>query len=158
TALGYSLLAYTLAAQQRDFEAEEQLTHAADTFAQARPHFAASGLERASGLGQLSPLTFLAALQARHGKPELAWQRFEQGLGRGTWDDLTARLARSPADQARLAELGRGLEGLDLILGQYGAIKRPTQEQMRQHRERLAQRRQTQEKLENLKRELAKKL
>jgi tetratricopeptide (TPR) repeat protein len=157
SALLYQNLAYNLAARQRDREAEAQLALAADAFTHARPQFASSGLERAAGVGERSPMPFLAALLARRGEPELAWQRFEQGLGRGTWDDLTARLARSPQEQDRLVALGGRLERLDLVLQEYGTLKQPTEEQSREHKERLTQRRGTQQQLDALTRELAQK-
>jgi CHAT domain-containing protein/Flp pilus assembly protein TadD len=156
TALAGFHLATTLAAQRRDREAEEQLSIAADAFTHVRPGIAAAGLER-TGRGDWSPLPSLAATLARQGKAELAWQRFEQSLGRGTWDDVTARLARSPREQALLTELARRLERLDLVAQQYGALKQPTEEQSRAHKERLTERRRTQEQLDALTRELAEK-
>src|SRR5262249_6764744 len=76
---------------------------------------------------------------------------------RGTWDDLAVRLARSPAEQARLSELARRLERLDQLLQQHGTLPSPTDEQVRQHRERLSERRQAQQQLDGLTRELAQK-
>jgi Tfp pilus assembly protein PilF len=149
----YLNLAFNLAAQQRPAEAEAVLDLAAVTFTHARSHYAATGLVRATS-GGVSPLPLLAARLAREGKAEAAWQRFEQGLGRGTWDDLTARLARSPADQARLTERARHLERLDQLLEQHSTLKQPSEEQIRLHQERLAQRRQLQEQLDGLTREL----
>jgi tetratricopeptide (TPR) repeat protein len=154
TAASYQDLAYNLAAQQHHADAEEQLGHAADSFAHAQPRVAGSGLERATA-GSFSPFPFLAALLARHDQPERAWQRFEQGLGRGTWDDLSARLAHSPAEQARLGQLARRLERLDQLLEQHGTLQAPTEEQVRQHKEWLSERRQTQEQLDSLTRDLA---
>jgi tetratricopeptide (TPR) repeat protein len=154
TALGYANLAGALAAQGRPREAEEQLAHAADTFAHVRARSAASGLERAVAGGR-GPLPFLAVLLARRDQPEQAWQRFEESLGRGTWDDLQARLARSPQEQARLTELACRLERLDQVLEQYATLAPPSDDQTRQHQERLGQRRRTQEQLDALTRELA---
>jgi CHAT domain-containing protein/tetratricopeptide (TPR) repeat protein len=150
----YHHLAQTLAAQQRKAEAEVALGHAAEIYAHARPGFAAAGLVRAT-TSKVSPLPFQAAVLASQGKLEPAWQRFEQGLGRGLWDDLNARLARSPAEQARLAEIARHLERLDQLLEKHGAVKLPTDEQVQLHKERLTQRGQLQEQLDTLTRQLA---
>jgi tetratricopeptide (TPR) repeat protein len=150
-------LAFNLAARGFHREAEEQLDRSADVFARARPRFASSGLERAA-TGRVSPLPFLAALLVRQGEPERAWQRFEQGLGRGTWDDLQARLAHSPAEQTRLAELARRLERLDGLLEQYGSVRQPSAEQTRRHKDHLTERRRTQEELDTLTQELARKV
>jgi hypothetical protein len=154
TATTYLNLALNLAAQRRSRDAQEEARHAAHAFAHARPRLAESGLARANAGGSIAPLHFLAALLAREGQPEEAWQAFEQGLGRGTWDDLQARVARSPAEQARLAEFARRLAGLDRLLESYGALGQPTEEQTRQHQERLTQRRQTQQQLDGLTRDL----
>src|SRR5262249_42450752 len=150
TAQSYNNLAIILAAEGRRHEAEEQLRHAADAYAHVRPRTAASGLERAIATGRQSPLAFLAVLLAQERAPQEAWQRVEQRLGRGIWDALTARLAYAPSEQAHLAELARRLDRLDLFLSNYGALQQPTEEQTRQHKERLTERRQTQEELDSL--------
>jgi tetratricopeptide (TPR) repeat protein len=149
TAVNYENLACCLAAQGRDREAVEPLGRAADTLARARPGFAASGLGGARALNDRTPLPLLAVLLARHGEPEEAWRRFEQALGRGTWGDLDARLARSPQDRSRLAEAARRLERLDQLLGQSGTPQ--------QHREWLDDRLRTQDELDALTHELARK-
>ena len=48
----------------------------------------------------------LAAVLARLGQPEEAWQQLEENLGRGLLDELAARSDRrlSPAERARLLE------------------------------------------------------
>ena len=50
------------------------------------------------------------AVLARNGKPALAWQRYEESLARGTWDDLSARLRRPAAEQAKQAALTARLD------------------------------------------------
>jgi tetratricopeptide (TPR) repeat protein len=155
TAASSKNLAINLAARQRYREAEEELGRAADVFAHAQPRLASSGLDRARRTGERSPLPFLAALLARNGKPELAWQRYEASRGHATRDELTARMSRSPEDQARLAELARQLERLDQALEAHTFFKQPTEEQTRQHKERLTQRRRAQEQLDALTQELA---
>ena len=47
----------------------------------------------------------LAALLARNGKPAEAWQAYEEGVARGTWDDLASRRRLLPKERARLAAL-----------------------------------------------------
>jgi CHAT domain-containing protein/tetratricopeptide (TPR) repeat protein len=155
TALTYHNLAFSLAGQRRRPDAEEALRHAADALAHIRPGLATSGLGRAIA-GRDFPFPFLAALLAPH-QPEDAWERFEQGLGRGTWDDLNARLGRSPAEQAHLADLARHLERLEAGLVESGTGKQLTEEQTRRHKDQLAQRRQAQEQLDVLIRTLAEK-
>jgi len=150
TATIYLNLGSNLLAQRRDQEAEVELTHAADSFSHARSRLATSGIDRIPTSGAQSSLPILAVLLARRDQPDQAWQRFEQGLGRATWDELGARLARTPADQNRLAGLTQALERLDLLLERYAILKEPTGEQTRQHREHLGQHRQTQEKLDKL--------
>jgi tetratricopeptide (TPR) repeat protein len=148
-------LAYSLLCLGQFREAEEQLRHAADAFSHARPRSATTGLERASATGAHSPLPLLAAVIARDGRSEEAWQRFEEGRGRGTWEDLQARLARDPTDRSRLAELSRRLERIDQLLARYGSVRQATEEETRQHQEQLAQRRQIQDQLDTLTRDLA---
>jgi hypothetical protein len=55
----------------------------------------------------------LVVVLIRNGKPELAWQRFQEGLGRGSGDELAARLKRSPNERQRQTELLAQLDHLD---------------------------------------------
>src|SRR5262249_41721037 len=84
---------------------------------------------------------------ARNGKPPDAWARYEQGLGRGTWDDLSARLRRTPQEQARQAELAARLDRLDQLIEQTLTAKEPTAEQKRRREELLTERLKTQQEL-----------
>src|SRR5262249_16931139 len=95
TVRGYSNVGHNQNAQGRYAEAEALYRKAAEVFPKGRLSLSRSGLERASQTSERSPLLAFAALLARNGKPEEAWQRFEESLARGTWDDLTAR--RRPA-------------------------------------------------------------
>jgi len=156
TAQGFLNLATNLAAQRRFDAAEELLIRAVDGFAHARLRLASAGLDRAISWGEESPSPLLAALLARRGQPEQAWQRFEEGLGQATWDEMTTRLGRSPEDRAPLAMLARRLEGLDQLLERHASLKEPNAEQIGQHKELLSQHRKTQEELDALVRELAK--
>jgi tetratricopeptide (TPR) repeat protein len=130
-------LAVSLQAQGRFQEAEDFMTRGADAFLAARLHIAAEGLDRAARTSQHSPLFSLAALLARNGKPAVAWQRYEEGLGRGLWDDLSARRNRLAEDQARQAELRARLEHLDRLLEILSAGK-PSPERQRQREDLLA--------------------
>jgi tetratricopeptide (TPR) repeat protein len=132
TASDYNYLAANLNAQGRYAESEDVWVRAADSFAAARLRIAASGLGRAAKTGEDSPLPALAAVLARNGKPAEAWQRFEEALGRGTWDDLSARLHRTAAEQAEQAELVAQLERIEQLLKSASAVKDPGPEQQRQ--------------------------
>jgi CHAT domain-containing protein/tetratricopeptide (TPR) repeat protein len=154
TATAYGNLAYNRNAQGKYAEAEALWLQAAACFAKARPRFAPSGLGRAALTGTNPSLSWLAAVLARNGKPEDAWQRFEERLGRGTWDDLSARLRRPPAEQARQAELSNRLDRLDQLIERAFAVKDPTPEQKRRSEDLLAQRRKAQDELDAFARRL----
>ncbi len=80
---------------QGDYQkAEGAALAAAATFETARGQTSFSGLERSLFAADRSPLPLLAALSARNGKPVEAWKYFEKNLGRGLFEDLTARTAR----------------------------------------------------------------
>jgi tetratricopeptide (TPR) repeat protein len=148
TATTYYWLAANLHARGRYDDAEASWVHAADSFATARLRLAPSGLGRATKTSERSPLPSLAAVLARNGKPEAAWQRFEEGLGRGTWDDLSARLRRPVAEQDRQARLVATLDRLDQLLQNCLTVKNPIPQQQRQHQELLTRQRQAQEELD----------
>jgi CHAT domain-containing protein len=63
-----------------------------------------------------SQLPALAAVLARTGKPEEAWQRYEEALARGAWDDLSARLRRSLAERDQQNALVQELRRLDQLI------------------------------------------
>jgi tetratricopeptide (TPR) repeat protein len=147
TANSYNNFASNLHAQGRYRNAEEYFVAGAEAFLKARLHFAASGLERSAKSSSRSPLSWLCVVLARNGKPDDAWQRYEQDLGRGLWDDLSARRVRSPGEQAQQAELIAGLQRLDQLLEKAFAIKAPSREQERQREDLLARRLRAQEEL-----------
>jgi tetratricopeptide (TPR) repeat protein len=147
TAEGYNRLAGNLVSQGRYTEAEEVYRRGADAFLTSRLHIAATGLGRATKTSELSPLLPFAAVLARNGKPTAAWQRLEQGLGRGAWDDLSARLRRPAGELARQTELVSQLERLDKLLEQHSAIQKPTPDQQREWNALLDRRREAQEQL-----------
>jgi CHAT domain-containing protein/tetratricopeptide (TPR) repeat protein len=152
-ARGYGALGVNLWCQGKYAEAESGWTQAAEAFLKGRRGLAASGLERAVAATQRSPLTSLAAVLARNGKPELAWQRFEESIARGTWDELSARLGQSPAERERQAALARDLARLDqLIEGTFTGPASP--ERGRQRQRLLTQRERRQDQLEALARQL----
>jgi tetratricopeptide (TPR) repeat protein len=154
TAGGYHVLAHNLHAQGKYSEAEANWQEAADRFARARLRQAASGLERATGTGAHSPLPYLAAVLARNGKPEAAWRRFEEGLALGTWDDLSARLRRPPAEQARQTDLVNRLNRLDQLVEHTLAAQEPTAEQKKRREDLLSQHRQVRQELDAFARHL----
>ena len=148
TAQSYYSLAVHLWLQGKGAEAEKFGQRGADCFAKTRLRIATAGLDRATKTGERSPLAILAAVLARNGKREEAWRRFEEGLGRGTWDDLSARLRRPQAEQAKQAQLVARLHRFDQSLERLSAIKKPTLAQTHQYEELLTQHRQAQDELD----------
>jgi tetratricopeptide (TPR) repeat protein len=147
TATGYSNVAGNLNDQGKYQEAEKYWLRAAEAFAKGRLYVAATGLERATITSEHSPLPALAAVLARNGKPAAAWQRFEESLARGTWDDLTARLRRPADEQAKQTQLNARLDRLDKLIQNTFSVKEPTPEQIKQREELLTQQRQTLDEL-----------
>jgi tetratricopeptide (TPR) repeat protein len=156
TATSYNNLASNLHALGKYAEAEELWLLAARSFATVRLHLARSGLERATVTSEHSPLPFLAAVLARNGKPADAWRSYEESLARGTWDDLSARLRRPPAEQARHTELAARLQRLDQLIEKATAVKEETPEQKKAREELLGQRRKAQDELDAFTRRLEK--
>lgn len=148
TAVSYHNLASAQYAQGKYQQAEESWTLAATRFAKARPRLASSGLERSTLTSEWSPLLHLAAVLARQGKGDEAWRRFEESLGRGTWDDLSARLRRSLPEQAKQAQLVATLDRLDQLVEKIVAAKTITPAQEQHRKELLTKRRQTQDELD----------
>src|SRR5262249_16667698 len=129
-------------------KAEEWFEKAAKISRTYRHGLAASGLERTVAAGaQVSPLFPLAALLARRHQPEVGWQRYEEGLGRGTWDDLSARLRYAPAYQDRLSQLLTRSDRLERQLRPLLTLAKPTPQQEQRRQELLADKLQTLEQL-----------
>jgi hypothetical protein len=135
TASGYNNRAGNRNAQGEYALAEEDWTRAAAIFARTRLQVAATGLERATATSEDSPLPNLAAALARNGKPALAWERFEQSIGRGAWDDMSARLRRAPTERSKQHELVAQLNRLDLLIQR--TIKPQDTPELRKQREAL---------------------
>jgi CHAT domain-containing protein/tetratricopeptide (TPR) repeat protein len=136
TVRNYLHLARVLHARGKYREAEKTAAKGARHFEAARLQVTFRGLDRAPFTAGHSPLTLLAALLARNGKPADAWQRLESSLARGLLDDLTARPALPlTGDERRLErQLSGQIHRLDRqIAGLLGA-KDPTEE----HREQAA--------------------
>ena len=110
-------MAANLNAQGKYLEAREQWLGAVKSLDKARLRVAFTGLERTSG-AEKSPRPALAAVLARLGQPDDAWQAIEEDLGRGLLDELAARQDRrlSPAERTRLGELSAALERLDRLV------------------------------------------
>jgi CHAT domain-containing protein/tetratricopeptide (TPR) repeat protein len=156
TANSYNNLAFALNDRGKYLEAEKFWFRGADSFTRARLRIAPSGLERAAKSTETSPLPFLAAVLARNGKPDDAWQRFEESLGRGTWDDLSARLRRPADEQAKQTELVNRLSRLDQLIEKTLSTKADTEELKKRRDELLTRRRRTQEELDAFAEHLAK--
>jgi hypothetical protein len=148
TAQCYNSLALNQQDQGKYAAAEVLWLRAASSFARARLRIAPSGLERATITSERSPLPSLAAVLARNGKPEEAWQRFEESLARGTWDDLSARLRRPAAEQAKQTDIVNRLNRLDLLIENTLSASVDTPERKTRRDDLLTRRRQTQEELD----------
>ncbi len=150
----YNLLGANQYAEGKYAEAEDLWVAAAAGFSHARLRIAKSGLDRATVTSEDSPVPRLAAVLARNAKPGDSWRRFEESLARGTWDDLSARLRRPPAEQARQAALVARLERLDKLIGKAITPGDPTPEQRKRREDLLTQLRQAQNELNDFGREL----
>jgi CHAT domain-containing protein/tetratricopeptide (TPR) repeat protein len=156
TARSCNNLAATLNAQGQYATAEQLWTRGAEALTHARLRVAPSGLGRASFTGELSSLPALAAVLARNGKPREAWRRYEDSLARGTWDDVSARRRRSPAEQDRQTALAQELDRIDKLLARVLTGK-ATVELEKQRQDLLDRRRELQDQLHKFARELEKK-
>jgi tetratricopeptide (TPR) repeat protein len=154
TATSYNNLATNIYAQGRYAEAESFWTLGSDRFNATRLRLANAGLDRATKTGERSPLPALAAVLARNGKRPEAWRRYEESLARGIWDDLSARLSRPPAEQAKQAELVARLDRLDRLVEKATPSGEPSREQKKRRDDLLTQRRQAQDELDALAHEL----
>ena len=144
TAICYNNVAFDLDAQGRYAEAEALLILAARSFEHARIAISSTGLDRATFAAEHSPLTLLAALQARRGLATEAWAHLEAHLARGLLDDLSARQGRPLDDQERRHEqdlLGQ-LQRLDKQLVALAprpqhedAARRPLHDRLRRDRD-----------------------
>jgi CHAT domain-containing protein/Flp pilus assembly protein TadD len=115
TIQAWNNLATVLNVRGKTAEAERAWTTAAAHFTAIRRQAAHTGLDRATVGMEKSPLPRLTAALARNGKPAEAWRHLEEGLGRGLFDDLSARQNRrlSRADRQRLQELTARLQRFD---------------------------------------------
>ncbi len=156
TAKSYYDVALNLNAQGKYVAAEKLWCLAADSFAKTRLHIAASGLERATITSKQSPLPALAAVLARNGKSSDAWQRFEESLARGTWDDLTARLRRPIAERDKQTQLITRIDRLNKLIEKTISAKQSIPEQSKRREELLTQLRQAQDELADFTRQLEK--
>jgi CHAT domain-containing protein/tetratricopeptide (TPR) repeat protein len=112
TAWTYKNLVGNFCARGEFAKAEALALAAAASFEAARRRISFAGLDRARGAADISPLPALAAVAARGGKPDAAWQTLEQNLARGLLDDLSARPV-SAEDSRREQELLGRLDILD---------------------------------------------
>jgi len=117
TTTSFNNLAFNLNAQGKYVEARDRWKSAVKSLDAARLRVAFTGLERA-GVTKESVRPALAAVLARLGQPEEAWQPLEEDLGRGLLDELAARQDRrlTPVERDRLRELTAALERLDKLV------------------------------------------
>ena len=117
-------LAMNLQAQGKSPEAEAMALAAARSYEAARLRASFTGLDRAEFSSKSSPLPLLAAILARRGRDQDAWQRWESSLARGLFDDLAARRrSLTPDERRREEDLVGQLNQLD---NQIGALTGPT--------------------------------
>jgi tetratricopeptide (TPR) repeat protein len=148
TASAYNSLACNQLDQGKYIEARTLFAAAADRARRCRSQLADSGLERTLADLDLIWVSALPALLARSGKPEAARQRYEETLGRGSKDDLAARLRYSPDDQARLQQLLAQRQRLELQLLPLLARAQPDASQREQLRRLLEAKLQAQKELD----------
>ena len=146
TARSYDELALNLYCQGKYNEAEALYLQGAESFVKVRLHVAATGLERVSFTSERSSLPALAAVLARNGKHADAWQRFEESLARGTWDDLTARLRQTQNERDKQSQITARIDRLQKLIEQVSVAK-PSPEQTKQREEWLTQLRQAYDQL-----------
>jgi tetratricopeptide (TPR) repeat protein len=117
TVASYNNLAYNLKDQRKYLEACDRWQSAVKGQDKSRLRVAFTGLERV-GVSKRSARCGLAAVLARLGQPAEAWQVWEEDLGRGLLDELTARQDQrlAPAERDRLRELTAELERLDKLV------------------------------------------
>jgi tetratricopeptide (TPR) repeat protein len=131
TALSYTNLAGNLNAQGKYSQAEVFWRSATESFSKARLRIAATGLGRATITSEHSPLPAFTAILVRNGKLEDAWQRFEESLARGTWDDLSARLKRPQSERDKQAQIAARIDRLQKLI-EKTSVAKPTPEQSKQ--------------------------
>jgi hypothetical protein len=78
---------------------------------------------------------------ARNGNYHDAWQRFEQSLARGTWDDFSARLRRPQDERDKQAQITARIDRLSKLI-EKASVAKPTPQQSKQRDELLSQLRQ----------------
>jgi CHAT domain-containing protein/tetratricopeptide (TPR) repeat protein len=130
-----SRLAESLNAERKYAEARDHWLRAARGFEAARLLAASTGLDRATATTRDDPMIALAAVLARLGQPDEAWQRLEEDLGRGLLDELAAREDRrlSPEDRAELQQRIAEVERLDRLFE--APITRSDLSELRKHAE-----------------------
>ena len=101
-------------------EAEEVLTKAARIFEASRLRVGCSGMDRVRYAVKRSPLLDLSGVLAVRDRPVDAWKRFDEHLGRGLLDDLSARQLRplTPKQRNRETDLIGQLQRMDEQVGQ----------------------------------------
>ncbi|HTU89995.1 MAG TPA: tetratricopeptide repeat protein [Gemmataceae bacterium] len=156
TATIYNKLALNQYAQGKYVLAEALWRRAAASFALARSRITTTGLERAVFTTERSPLPALAAVLSRNGNADEAWQRFEESLARGTWDDLSARLRRPLSERDQQTRITANIARLNQRIDKINAPKL-TEEQSKQRDQLLSQLRQAHDELAAFDRQLEKK-
>jgi len=117
-AWAYKNLVLTCCARGDYAQAAQLAAVAARSFESARRRISFAGLDRSAPTAGYSPFPALAAVAARGGKPDAAWQALEQNLARGLLDDLSARPLSDPERRREQELLGR----LDVLDRQVAAL------------------------------------
>ncbi len=134
TALTYSDLTSNLIGQGKYGEVASTAMAAVKSFENARLRISFSGLDRAVFAVQQSPLPVLAALEARLGLNQDAWDHWEASLARGLFDDVAARRNRplKVDERRRQDELIAQISRIDNQIATLAMAKEMPQER-RQH-------------------------
>jgi tetratricopeptide (TPR) repeat protein len=144
TVNAYAALAVILYHKGEYTKAEEVLRKAALPFERARDQIASSSLDRVAFSSACSPLLFLAALLARNGKSDEAWEWLERSLARGTSAELLFRRGLTGDDRSHRVAIARRLAHLDTLIEQRGALTVNTEAERKEHESLLTERRQLQ--------------
>ncbi len=118
TARTYTLLILNCCARGDHAQPAGLAAAAAKSFETAHRRISFAGLDRASRAAEFSPYPALAAVAARRGKADDAWQSLENNLARGLLDDLWA-CPLTAAERGREQEL---LGRLDFLDGRVAAL------------------------------------
>jgi CHAT domain-containing protein/tetratricopeptide (TPR) repeat protein len=159
TADAYNSLAVRLNAAGSYAEAETTIMAAVSSYEKARLRVSFSGIGRAEfASNHNSPLPLAAAVLARRGRAQEAWQQWEASLARGLCDDLEARRRPlDPGERRSHEDLVEKLDRLDNQIGNLAGTMNPSVQERLRLDELRAERLALERRLTQLESELARK-